>query len=266
MGNNVLTLPENKVGRDFVVGDIHGAFDLLDKALLAVNFDPAKDRVIAVGDLINRGNRSPDCLDYLSQPWFYSIRGNHEELLLYVYKDGKLDLSGLHEDVQNSAGLRWMKEASPETLDNIRAAVEKLPLAIEIQTAEGIIGVVHGEVPVGMDWKTFKDSLGQGDKKSREAALWGRERINNDNASGVDDVVRVFTGHTPIEGGPKALGNCFFLDTGGVFKEMNPQSEKNFYLTIAEIQANAADICNPQPTQDKLVRKVTAKKPAGPGV
>lgn len=38
----VLKLPKNTEGRDFVVGDIHGAYDLLDQALEEVKFDPAK--------------------------------------------------------------------------------------------------------------------------------------------------------------------------------------------------------------------------------
>src|SRR3989304_1167763 len=106
MAPPVLKLPLNTKGRDFVVGDIHGSFDLLDQALLAVGFDPEKDRLIAVGDLVNRGSRSADCLYYLAQPWFYSIRGNHEEIFMHLYKDGKTDLVGVVRNMPN--GMAWI--------------------------------------------------------------------------------------------------------------------------------------------------------------
>jgi hypothetical protein len=54
MTKPVLRLPANTRGRDFVVGDIHGTFYVLEQALAAVGFDPARDRVICVGDLIDR--------------------------------------------------------------------------------------------------------------------------------------------------------------------------------------------------------------------
>ncbi|WP_438818590.1 hypothetical protein, partial [Streptomyces brasiliscabiei] len=57
-----LRLPKNEVGRDFVVGDIHFKTIELHKGLRALGFDSSIDRVIAVGDLIDRG---PGMLDGL---------------------------------------------------------------------------------------------------------------------------------------------------------------------------------------------------------
>lgn len=48
----------NERGRDFVVGDIHGHAALLDCLLDRVRFDPASDRLFALGDLIDRGPQS----------------------------------------------------------------------------------------------------------------------------------------------------------------------------------------------------------------
>ena len=255
--NRLLILPENKAGRDFVVGDIHGAFDLLEKALRAVSFDPSKDRLIAVGDLVNRGAHSAECLHYLSQPWFYSIRGNHEEWFLTLYKDG-----ALQRDVRQT-GMSWMLDTPTETLDAIRVSFEKLPVAIEIQTAQGNIGFVHGDVPAGMDWETFKQKLHEDDDATAKMAVWSRNRIDTLDTSGIAGALRVFFGHTVVEGGPKELGNCFFIDTGAVFKLNDEQNTRDFYMTLIDIRANAADICNPQPTPEKLVRTATVR-PSSP--
>jgi serine/threonine protein phosphatase 1 len=66
--------------RTFVVGDIHGCYDelleLLDRAALS-----SDDRIIAIGDLVNRGPQSAQTLDFFRRPDspnIQSIRGNHE--------------------------------------------------------------------------------------------------------------------------------------------------------------------------------------------
>ena len=72
----------NQRGRDFVVGDIHGHFSALEMLLLQVNFDPEHDRVFSVGDMIDRGPESWRVIEFLNHPWFHSIMGNHEQMLL----------------------------------------------------------------------------------------------------------------------------------------------------------------------------------------
>ena len=58
-------IPKNIKGRDFVVGDIHGHYDLLKTELKTVGFDKQKDRLFSVGDIIDRGPKSEECLTLL---------------------------------------------------------------------------------------------------------------------------------------------------------------------------------------------------------
>jgi hypothetical protein len=74
----VRALPSNQKGRDFVVGDLHGCFDLLDRLLEIVRFDPANDRLFSVGDLVDRCPDSFRCISFLGSPWFHAVEGNHE--------------------------------------------------------------------------------------------------------------------------------------------------------------------------------------------
>ena len=91
----VRALPANARGRDFVVGDLHGCFGLLDRLLEHVRFDPASDRLFSVGDLVDRGPDSLRCVEFLASPWFYAVKGNHETLLLEFFEsylaDGTMD-------------------------------------------------------------------------------------------------------------------------------------------------------------------------------
>jgi len=82
---NVLRLAKNDHGRDFVVGDIHFKTIDLHKGLYALGFDREVDRVIAVGDLIDRNPGVLDGLKLLGEPWFYTIQGNHEWMLIDAY-------------------------------------------------------------------------------------------------------------------------------------------------------------------------------------
>lgn len=79
-----ITLPANMLGKDYVVGDLHGDYDSLLRLLDYVNFNKAFDRLFCVGDLIHRGPKSNECLDLLKQfringeKWFFSTLGNHD--------------------------------------------------------------------------------------------------------------------------------------------------------------------------------------------
>jgi len=84
----VKRLPKNVLGRDFVIGDIHGRFQLVDQALLAVDFDRERDRLFSVGDLVDRGPEPLRALEFLAQPWFHAVRGNHEDMFLHLYRRG----------------------------------------------------------------------------------------------------------------------------------------------------------------------------------
>lgn len=75
-------LPTNTLGKDYVVGDLHGCYGLLERLLNEVDFDKTRDRLFSVGDLIDRGPESLRCLQLLKEPWFYAVRGNHELMML----------------------------------------------------------------------------------------------------------------------------------------------------------------------------------------
>ncbi len=247
---NVLTLPQNTKGRDFVVGDIHGAYPLLEKALKQARFDPEKDRLISVGDLVDRGPQSPLCLAFLKQSWFFAVRGNHEDLFLDICRaDGSFDAEKAENNRRN--GMDWIFGETAGTLAAIHAAFSALPLAIEIPTDRGTVGFIHAEVPQGQDWSTFKDNIENNDRKTVQSALWSRKRIEHDDRSGVEGIDRLFSGHTPQERGPRRLGNCYYIDTGAVFRMLfGDVTAEDFHLTMSDICAETASLDQPPKNRD----------------
>jgi bis(5'-nucleosyl)-tetraphosphatase (symmetrical) len=72
---------------NWAIGDIQGCFDNFMALLKKIEFDPKKDKLWLVGDLVNRGDKSLEVLEYL-----YSIKdscnivlGNHDISLIAAY-------------------------------------------------------------------------------------------------------------------------------------------------------------------------------------
>ncbi len=75
---------------NYAIGDIQGCFDSLCRLLALCGFDPAKDRVWLVGDLVNRGPKSLETLRLIKSlgPAAVTVLGNHDLYLLMVAEGG----------------------------------------------------------------------------------------------------------------------------------------------------------------------------------
>lgn len=212
----VRSFPLNEVGRDFVVGDIHGAFDLVIQGMRQVKFNRSIDRLFSVGDPIDRGPGSHRVLEFLAQPYVHALGGNHGD----AFASMSLERIRILGDA-NWNGMKWVKDVSDEKIMAIKEALSKLPVVMQVATHRGMVGIVHGEVPVGMHWNDFVEAVQQGNVSVIESALEGRSRLKSMDASGVDGIDRVFVGHSIQWDGPKRLGNVYMIDTGAVFRELD---------------------------------------------
>lgn len=76
--------------RTLVIGDIHGCYDLFVDVLKKAQYNNNIDRLVLIGDYIDRGPDSKRVLDLvmqLSEEGAVVIAGNHEEMLLSSYKN-----------------------------------------------------------------------------------------------------------------------------------------------------------------------------------
>lgn len=144
-------LPANTRGRDFVVGDLHGHRALLEWQLDREGFDAACDRVLCVGDLIDRGPESMATLSMLDEPWFHAVLGNHELMLLNYLR--RYD-SRVHSRKAFAAGSGdWIVHALDrhrKTVYRLADAVAGLPLVLHID-GDLPFNVMHSDLhPIGV--------------------------------------------------------------------------------------------------------------------
>ncbi len=68
------------MGRTFAVGDIHGMSESLNKVLAQSGFDYENDTLISLGDVVDRGPDSCQCIETLLQiKNLIAIKGNHDD-------------------------------------------------------------------------------------------------------------------------------------------------------------------------------------------
>jgi len=218
--NYVLRLQQNQEGKDFVVGDIHGHFELFELLLIEISFNKNQDRIICVGDCIDRGPESARILKYLEQPWFYSVRGNHEDMLIMAQDP----FSRIYNFWMDNGG-DWAEDEPDELIKEMAKKFSELPYVISIETEYGEVGVVHADMPVQYSWTKFLEKLSKNKlkKKELEMLLWSRETyrkycrsIDNDELSqeySVSEVHKIYVGHNIVPV-PTLFGNLTFIDTG----------------------------------------------------
>lgn len=193
----VRVLPSNQVGRDFIVGDLHGCFDLIDRLLDHVRFDPACDRLFSVGDLVDRGPDSLRSLEFMDAPWFYAVKGNHEDLLLEFFEpyraSGRMDYWDeiLTSDLWLNGG-EWVEacylqvaQRMTSEFDRLLKRVHELPLIWVVGKGPERFHVLHAELvrteyrkrdqKVWLDADIDRWLAGEAiDDATRERLIWGR--------------------------------------------------------------------------------------------
>ena len=196
--------PPNTSGRDFVVGDLHGCVDALRYLLREIAFDPARDRLFSVGDLVDRGSQSEEALALLDKPWFHAVLGNHEEALCAVVE------GTMRRDWWYGIGGAWADALTEEKMLRYERRLRELPLVRVVGSGAARFNILHAEF-FGSD-----DDLDAGifTERVRQQMLWGRElALGNADPARQAGLSITYCGHTPMRDMGR-IGSQVFVDTG----------------------------------------------------
>jgi hypothetical protein len=224
MFDPVLTLSLDN-DRHFVVGDIHGRMDMFLKLLDNINYDPSTDVIYTVGDMIDRGPKSLDVVNFfLNNPRCYAIKGNHEHMML---------TKTWYETWINNGGMSCLADLKQAKVshDWLKDRIYPLPWTIDVgeEDEEGSFRVVHAGIPSGWSEQTYQKALKislNGDDPNFAPLIWSRrmcQTADNNiyrNRLSDSDIIfannrskrMVFAGHTPIQRAIKCHDH-WFIDT-----------------------------------------------------
>jgi diadenosine tetraphosphatase ApaH/serine/threonine PP2A family protein phosphatase len=188
------------MGRTIVIGDIHGCFDELTDLLNLFELEK-DDRVVAVGDLVAKGEKNREVLDlFIDDDRFSSVIGNHDRALRQYWRGEPVPLNEAQEATR--AELEFNRERYSKYL-------QSLPYLIDL----GSHLVVHAGIRPGvpLDRQAASDltelrTMGANPSRRKGIpwyAVYRGEKI-------------VLFGHWPAlqpRRGPRAIG----LDTGCVY-------------------------------------------------
>ncbi len=182
----------------FIIGDIHGCYYTLLEIL--ENWNPEKEYLIFVGDLIDRGNYSSQvvnlCLELSNHNNCSILKGNHELEFIEYYEKGEND--------------NWLNQCGQETIENFEENkidlkntalwLKNMPLKFETD----YILVTHAGL---------SQTENPFDENNMDGVLWNRNELINVNKVQVH-------GHSPLlKNEPifNAKSNSWNIDTGAYY-------------------------------------------------
>ena len=262
----VVRHPKNTVGRDFVVGDLHGCRSMLEDLLAHVQFDASIDRVFSTGDLVDRGPDSLGTLRLLQEPWFHAVLGNHDAMLLaymrrsddpvyakaFVYNGGCDWTSGIAKDDLEKAAdflmdtpfIRVIGESPEDRFQVLHA--ERVSFDEEDSLSDEELD--HTESTIGRKfddtsrWITGYDMYGTW----YDRLLWGRsvrQEMMRQASDFAPEITRTFVGHTITVGKNRHIIHQYaghiFLDTGAFAATPGEEDSNRFGLTLWDAHANS---------------------------
>ena len=220
MNNYFQEYEPNKVGRDFVCGDIHGCYTDLYRELQKVSFDITTDRLFSVGDLADRGPESELSLEYIKQPWFHPVLGNHEEMFLQCW----IECNEPRQWHYHNGG-EWVQNLSFAQRQEYSKEIHKLPLIIRI----GKVLICHSLLP-----KQTLDTIKENIERLHDFIIWQRDVLFN----GGPDGFITYAGHT-INDEVTSYGSVVDIDTGAFLKYWEGHDG---HLTLVDITKQESDL------------------------
>ena len=119
--------------RTLIIGDVHGCFQELEDLLQEISYRPKQDRLIFIGDLINKGPASLEVFDLFTKLDAESLIGNHELALLQQVRGERPENERRHN----------LREEFGNRFDELIDSIQQWPRLIRLP---GVL-LVHAGVP-----------------------------------------------------------------------------------------------------------------------
>ncbi|WP_088890387.1 metallophosphoesterase family protein [Leptolyngbya ohadii] len=191
--------------RRIFVGDVHGHYDALMR-LLETIAPGAEDQVYFVGDLIDRGPKSAQVIQFVREHGYGCVMGNHEHMLLEAFPESKVSQHLLQIWLQSGGYTTIASYATPELLMENLQWLQSLPTHLDLGDIWLVHAGVHPHLPL--------------DAQTVQQFCWIREEFHGTPEPYFSDKL-IITGHTitftlpGVPAGAVAKGRGWLnIDTG----------------------------------------------------
>lgn len=219
-------VPPSPDAKFIVVADVHGQDTLLQALLGACNYREGEDVLLFLGDLIDRGPGSLECLRYLSKQNVYSCLGNHESMALSALSNN----SNAAEAQWLMNGGSWITGTDEKQKQEVVMLIQRMAYTISFNWHGLLIGLVHADFPSNLNWQSLGNSASAPSESDLYNMLWSRKRVTASTTQPVPDLDYLIVGHTVVEQ-ITWKSNVIHLDTGAAL--FGRASSKKPRLTAA---------------------------------
>jgi serine/threonine protein phosphatase 1 len=166
--------------RRIIIGDVHGHYDGL--MLLLDTIEPtAADQIYFLGDLIDRGPKSADVVDFVRENNYACVMGNHEQMAIEAFPDSEISPPALQAWLHSGGRATLASYEDPVLIMEHLEWFKTLPSYIDLGDLWLVHAGVHPLLPL-------RD-------QNRDQFCWIREAFHNTIRPIFEDKM-IITGHT----------------------------------------------------------------------
>lgn len=212
-----------------IIGDVHGCYSTLMELLTKAKWD-GTEQLYFVGDLIDRGPRVKEVVDFVMNGGHSCVKGNHEDMCVGAYH-------GLTTPFGITYRKAWIGNGYKPTQESFGSLaamhdggyidwMDNLPAKIVVD------GVSINGAPICVS-HSFVFSYPEDDEVQ---IMWNRWfYINEEIYPDKVPWYNVF-GHTPTPDGPILQDNYALIDTGCVYQYTNVNKATQYCLTALRVR------------------------------
>ena len=235
--------------RRIVIGDVHGHYDALIALLDSIS-PTSEDKVYFLGDLIDRGPKSAQVVDFVMRNQYTCLRGNHEEMLLDVVGRGEVSID-LYQGWLYSGGHSTVASYDSKIPQEHIDWIKSLPLYLDL----GDYWLVHAGVDPNVPLP----------QQGADQFCWIREDFHSSDQAFFPKKL-IITGHTITFTLPGVQAGQIAAGRGWLGIETGAYHHKSGWMTALDLnhqkvyQANTMDGRIRILPLSKLVAKVDCSK------
>ncbi|MBD2327576.1 metallophosphoesterase family protein [Alkalinema sp. FACHB-956] len=137
----------SQVPRRIVIGDVHGHYDGLMQ-LFETLAPTTLDEIYFLGDLIDRGPKSAQVVEFVRNHGYGCVLGNHEQMLLESFPQGQVFAPALQAWLQSGGKATMASYENAETLLDHLGWLQTLPTYLDLGDLWLVHAGVHPEIPL----------------------------------------------------------------------------------------------------------------------